>query len=84
MRLPALLTAWWATYLIANVVARLGSARGAETLDTLHGATVLSIAADVLFLVAAGLAVAVVVRLTRRQQEQHDVVVPQSAENTVA
>ncbi|HEV7679328.1 MAG TPA: DUF4328 domain-containing protein [Candidatus Dormibacteraeota bacterium] len=84
MRLPALIGAWWGTYLVANLVARSGSAKGADTLDALQGATVLSIASDVLFLVAAGLAAAVVVRLTRRQEEQHTVVIPRSAEATVA
>ncbi|WP_329365110.1 DUF4328 domain-containing protein [Streptomyces sp. NBC_01483] len=67
-----LVNAWWAMWTITLVVGRAGfvSYRGAETAADLYGAAGEVLFADVTGLVAAVLAVLVVLRLTRMQNEK--------------
>ncbi|MCX5092400.1 DUF4328 domain-containing protein [Streptomyces sp. NBC_00365] len=67
-----LVNAWWAMWITTLVVGRAGfvSYRGAETVVDLYGAAGEVLFADVTGLVAAVLAVLVVLRLTRMQNEK--------------
>ncbi|MEU6377748.1 DUF4328 domain-containing protein [Streptomyces sp. NPDC046909] len=67
-----LVNTWWTFWIIALVSGRLAQSAGrrADTAETLHMAAGQTLFADVVDIVAAALAIAVVLRLTRMQNEK--------------
>jgi hypothetical protein len=68
----ALVNAWWTLWLVGLFVGRAATNASwrAETLDELHGAARTMLISDALDIVAAALALAVVLRLTRMQEHK--------------
>jgi hypothetical protein len=67
---PALLNWWWGAWLISGIVLRMGSTGNSTTPAELRGEVALRIAGDLLLLGAVALAICVVVRVTRRQEDR--------------
>jgi hypothetical protein len=68
----SLVLAWWLTWLASNFISRFVSRffDKAETIEAMQGMTWAAIIADVLFIVAAVLAIFVVKSIDRRQEER--------------
>jgi eukaryotic-like serine/threonine-protein kinase len=71
-RVPAIVHWWWAAWLIAGMVARMsvGMMDGSDNLGEFHSAVVVDVVAQVLGVLSAVAAIAVVRGATRRQEER--------------
>jgi uncharacterized protein DUF4328 len=67
---PALLTVWWALYIVSNLVDRISARVPTDTIEQRRSATGWALAASILTVLAALLAILVVRRLTARQRER--------------
>jgi len=72
-RTSALLAWWWAFFVIANIVDRIASRMPSETIEQHRSAITWDLVADLLTIVAAGLAILVITRITARQRGRSDV-----------
>ena len=68
LRAPAIVIAWWLLYLIGNVVALFERWTSGDPLTRLRGAAELDVASLVVSGAAAGMAITIVLLLTRREE----------------
>jgi hypothetical protein len=68
LRAPAIVIAWWLLYLIGNVIALFERWTSGDPLTRLRGATEIDIVSLVVLSAAAGMAITLIVLLTRREE----------------